>query len=171
MLFDDNIHPKQLPPRFRPLPVAAYSGMHPVIAVPSRLYFSQNGNKPLNGKRISVKDNFHLAGAVTSMGSRSYAAFYGFQNETSAYVKELILQGAVIVGKTKMGAYTGSEAPPDKSIDYLPPFNPRGDGYQGPSGSSMGAGSSISTYDWLDISLGTDSTLSPATLSTSKNCV
>lgn len=92
------------------------------------------------------------------MGSRSYAVYYGFQNETSLYVKELLAKGAVIVGKTKMGAYTGSEAPPDKSIDYLPPFNPRGDGYQGPSGSSMGAGSSIAGYDWVDISLGTDST-------------
>ncbi|KAJ5116053.1 hypothetical protein N7456_000401 [Penicillium angulare] len=143
---------------FRPLPVSAYTGLYPVVAVPSRLYFSKDKNKPLNGKRITIKDNFHLAGAVTTMGSRSYTSYYGFQKETSTYVKELILQGAVILGKTKMGAFTGSETPPEKIVDYLAPFSPRGDGYQGPSGSSSGAGSSIAAYDWVDISIGTDTT-------------
>ena len=142
---------------FRPLPVSAYGGVHLVVAVPSRLYSPKDKSKPLNGCRITVKDNFHLAGAVTTMGSRSFAAYYGVQNETSAYVKELVSKGAVILGKIKMGAYTGLEAPPEKSIDYLPPFNPHGDGYQGPSGSSMAAAASVSGYDWVDISLGTDS--------------
>ncbi len=56
-----------------------------------------------------------------------------------------------------MSAYAGSEVPPEKCIDYFPPWNPRGDGYQGPSGSSSGTGSSAAGYDWLDIALGTDS--------------
>ncbi|KAJ5608958.1 hypothetical protein N7528_009525 [Penicillium herquei] len=143
--------------RFRPVPVSAYTGLYLIAAVPSRLYFKADATKPLNGKRITVKDNFNLSGVVTTMGSRSYTSYYGVQNETAPYVKELIAQGAVIVGKTKMSAYTGFEVPPEKTINYLAPFNPRGDGYQGPSGSSSGAGSCIAAYDWVDISLGTDS--------------
>ncbi|KAK0702782.1 amidase signature domain-containing protein [Lasiosphaeris hirsuta] len=121
--FVSAVVPEDGPDEFR-----AYSGVHPVVAVPSRLYFPKDKSKPLNGLRITVKDNFHLAGA----------------NETSAYAKDLISQGAV--------------APPEKSIDYFPPFNTRGDGYQGPSGSSMGAAASVSGYEWVDVSLGTDTT-------------
>ncbi|PMD44122.1 amidase signature enzyme [Hyaloscypha variabilis F] len=143
---------------FQPLHAGAYSGTHLVVAVPSRLYFQKIPGKPLNGKRITIKDNFHLSGVVTTMGSRSYTNYYGVQNTTSSYVQSLLDQGAVIVGKTKMGAYTGSEGPPEKVVDYFPPWNPRGDGYQGPSGSSMGAGSSVAGYDWIDVALGTDTT-------------
>jgi Asp-tRNA(Asn)/Glu-tRNA(Gln) amidotransferase A subunit family amidase len=107
--------------------------------------------------RVAIKDNVHLNGIVTTIGSRSYTACYGVQNVTSSFVKHLISQGAVIVGKTKLSAYAGSEIPPEKCIDYFPPWNARADGYQGPSGSSSGAGSSIGGYSWLDLSLATDS--------------
>ncbi|KAL8934633.1 MAG: hypothetical protein Q9216_005808 [Gyalolechia sp. 2 TL-2023] len=144
--------------RFRPLLANAYSGLHSVVAVPSRLAYPTTPDKPLNGKRISVKDLFHLQGMVTTIGSRSYAECYGFQNSTARYLQQLIDMGAVIVGKTKMGGYAGSEIPPEKCIDYFAPWNPRGDGYQGPSGSSSGAGASIAGYDWLDFALATDTT-------------
>lgn len=108
------------------------------------------------GMRVSIKDNYHLAGVKTSAGSRSYTNLYGPQAETSEFVKQLIDKGAIVVGKTKLGAYAGSEVPPEKCIDYFPPWNPRGDGYQGPSGSSSGAGSSIASYPWLDLAVGTD---------------
>ncbi len=111
----------------------------------------------MNGKRITVKDNFHLSGIVTTVGSRSYADLYGVQSATSELVGDLLRQGAVIVGKSKMSAFAGSEVPPEKCIDYFPPWNPRGDAYQGPSGSSSGAGSSAAGYDWIDFTLGTDS--------------
>ena len=104
-------------------------------------------DKPLNGKRISAKDLFHLEGIVTAIGSRSCAECYEAQNSAAKYVQELVDQGAIIVGKTKMGAYAGSEVPPEKCIDYFAPRNPRGDGYQGPSGSSSGAGLSIAGYE------------------------
>ena len=60
--------------------------------------------------------------------------------------------GAIIVGKTKTwqfasGAYWQ---------DYSEPFNPRGDGYQSPSGSSSGSGAAIASYPWLDLTLGSD---------------
>ncbi|KAK3382131.1 amidase signature domain-containing protein [Lasiosphaeria ovina] len=144
--------------RFRPLRVGGHAGNRSVVAVPSRLYFPPDPTKPLNGKRITVKDSFHLAGVVTTMGSPSYAEYYGVQKETSAYVKELLSRGAVVIGKTKMGAFDGFEAPLEKTIDYCPPYNPRGDGYQNSSGSSAGAGSAVAAYSWVDISLGTDTT-------------
>jgi Asp-tRNA(Asn)/Glu-tRNA(Gln) amidotransferase A subunit family amidase len=144
--------------RFEPLHAGAYSGLYPVVGVPSRLYSPPCPEKPLNGVRFSVKDNHDLAGIQTTLGSRSYTKLYGPKKQTAALVKKLLDLGAVIVGKTKMGAYTGSEVPPEKCIDYLAPWNPRGDGYQGPSGSSSGAGSSVASYEWLDVALGTDST-------------
>jgi Asp-tRNA(Asn)/Glu-tRNA(Gln) amidotransferase A subunit family amidase len=42
-------------------------------------------------------------------------------------------------------------------VDYLAPFNARGDGYQDPGSSSAGPGAAIDAYSWLDIALGTDS--------------
>lgn len=94
---------------------------------------------------------------MQTVGSRSFTRLYGPQVETAALVRMMIDLGAVIIGKTKLGAYAGSEVPPEKCIDYFPPWNPRGDGYQGPSGSSSGAGSTVASYDWVDIALGTDS--------------
>lgn len=142
---------------FEPLPVSAYEGLHHVVAVPSRLYSEPTANKPLDGVRISVKDNMHLAGVVTTLGSRSFAKCEGTQHKTSEYISELVKKGAIIVGKTKLSAYAGSEVPPNQPIDYFPPWNPRGDGYQGPSGSSSGAGASAAGYEWLDVALCTDS--------------
>lgn len=143
--------------RFEPLSAGAYSGLYRVVAVPSRLYFEPSQDKPLNGLRVTVKDNYKLSGVVQTMGSRSFTKLYGPQTETADAVRALIDLGAVIVGKTKLGAYAGSEVPPEKCIDYFPPWNPRGDGYQGPSGSSSGAGSTVASYDWVDIGIGTDS--------------
>ena len=42
-------------------------------------------------------------------------------------------------------------------IDYHCPFNPRGEGYFTASGSSTGSAAGIAAYDWLDITIGTDS--------------
>lgn len=131
------------------------------MAVPSRLYYQSDKSKPLNGKRISVKDNFHLKGIVTTLGSRAYTECYGPQQNTSELIKQLVDLGAVIVGKTKMGAFAGSEIPPEKCIDYFPPWNPRADGYQGPSGSYSGAAASVAGYSWLDYALATDSEFGP----------
>ncbi|RWA09516.1 hypothetical protein EKO27_g5579 [Xylaria grammica] len=125
------------------------------IAVPSKLY-SQGSKLPLAGVRVSLKDNIHLNGVITTLGNRAYAELYGRKNASARYVDRLIAQGAVIVGKTKLSAFAGSEIPPCQCIDYFPPWNPRGDGYQGPSGSSSGAGASAAGYDWLDVAICTD---------------
>ncbi|KAE9364327.1 amidase signature enzyme [Stipitochalara longipes BDJ] len=143
---------------FENLRAAAYASLHPLIAVPSRLGYITNPQKSLNGMRISIKDLFHLKGIRTTLGSKAFTECYGPQEHTSAFVQRLIDHGAVIVGKTKMSAFAGSEVPPEKCIDYFPPWNPRADGYQGPSGSSSGAGASVAGYDWLDGSIATDTT-------------
>lgn len=132
------------------------------VAVPSRLYYPKSPEKPLNGLRISVKDNMHVQGLVTSLGNRAYAELYGTQSSTAQYVAELQALGAVVVGKTKLSAFAGSEVPPCQCVDYFPPWNARGDGYQGPSGSSSGAASSIGGYPWLDLSICTDSETLPS---------
>jgi Asp-tRNA(Asn)/Glu-tRNA(Gln) amidotransferase A subunit family amidase len=107
--------------------------------------------------RIAVKDIFHIRGIVTTMGSRAYTECYGVQQHTSSYLQHLIDLGVVLVGKTKMSAFSGSEAPPEKCIDYFPPWNPRADGYLAPAASSSGAGATVAGYEWLDVSLGSDS--------------
>ncbi|KAK4447245.1 amidase [Podospora aff. communis PSN243] len=144
------------PQRFRSLQVAAFNGASGPVAVPSRLYAKPG--QPLAGKRIAVKDNMHLSGVVTGLGNRAYAELYGAQSKTAEFIQLLMDNGATVVGKTKLSAFAGSEVPPTQCIDYFPPWNPRGDGYQGPSGSSSGAGASAAGYDWLDISLCTDTT-------------
>ncbi|KAI1110106.1 amidase signature domain-containing protein [Nemania sp. NC0429] len=146
-----------------PIMATSVHGDELAVAVPSRLYTPSTVDLPLNGKRISIKDSVHLAGIKTSMGNRAYIDYYGPQAETAEYVKFLIDKGAIIIGKTKMNSFAGSEKPSNQVIDYFPPWNPRGDGYQRPAGSSTGAGVSTGGYTWCDFAVGTDSmlTLSP----------
>jgi hypothetical protein len=99
----------------------------------------------------------HLNGVVTGLGNKAYAELYGRQSESAELIQSLINKGGVIVGKTKLSAFAGSEIPPSQCIDYQSPWNPRGDGYQGPSGSSSGAAAAVAGYTWLDVSIATDS--------------
>ena len=125
--------------------------------MPSRLYTLPTPEKPLNGKRISVKDCFHLKGIITTIGNGSFAECYYIQSHTAYLVRTLIDQGAIIVGKTKMAAFASSEVDVERCSGFLPSWNYRGDGYLTPSGGSMGAGSSIAEYHWLDYAIATDS--------------
>ncbi|KAK0511039.1 hypothetical protein JMJ35_006591 [Cladonia borealis] len=127
-----------------------------LIPVPSRLYFdSPSDTLPLSGKRIAVKDVFDLKGTATSAGVRALADFYGVSRTSAPAIQELIAKGAVIVGKTKTVPFASGESPMDW-IDYHCPFNPRGDGYFTASGSSTGSAAGLAAYDWLDITIGTD---------------
>ncbi|KAM5460203.1 hypothetical protein MferCBS49748_007745 [Microsporum ferrugineum] len=143
---------------FRSLQSSGFTGADASVAVPSRLYFKQSDERPLDGMRIAVKDNIHLNGVITSLGNKAYAELYGRQTESAQFIQDLVTKGAVIVGKTKLSAFAGSEVPPCQCIDYFPPWNPRGDGYQGPSGSSSGAAAAAAGYMWLDFSICTDTT-------------
>ncbi|KAF2733281.1 amidase signature enzyme [Polyplosphaeria fusca] len=68
----------------------------------------------------------------------------------------LIDLGAVVVGKTKTTQFALGERPTGDYVDQLAPFNPRGDGYQHPQGSSCGTGAGVASYSWLDFGTGSD---------------
>jgi len=56
-----------------------------------------------------------------------------------------------------MTSFPSSDEPTNQWIDFHCPIKPRGDRYQGPSGSSAGAAAALADYDWLDESIGADS--------------
>lgn len=70
---------------------------------------------------------------------------------SSSFVKDLVTLGAMIVGKTKLCAFASA----GEATDHAP-FNPRGDGYQSPSGGTTGGAVALAGYDWIDYSVGTD---------------
>lgn len=146
-----------MPHRFSPLHFLDRDGIWKNVAVPSRLYSLPTLKKPLAGKRIVIKDNYRLSGVKSTFSSRSYEATYGPDKDTAILVQKLIKLGAIIVGKSKMSAFESAEEPTDQWVDFHAPFNPRGDGYQTPAGSSNGAAAALSGYDWLDFAFGTDS--------------
>lgn len=127
------------------------------IPVPSRLYYAKASKcSPLPGKRFVLKDIYHLKGLRTGAASRAYYELYGLQNASAPSVQRLIDQGAVVVGKVKTSQFANGENPTADWIEVLPPFNPRGDGWQYPSSSSAGSGVAVAAYDWVDFAIGTD---------------
>lgn len=144
--------------RFVLLQATGPDGVHASAAVPSRLYGKATAEKPLQGMRISVKDNFALEGIKSTMMNRAYTDLYDVKDTSASHVQKLIDLGATIVGKTKMSAFASAEEPTDQWIDYHCPSNPRSDMYQSPSGSTTAGVAALAGYDWLDASVGTDST-------------
>ncbi|KAK0645729.1 amidase signature domain-containing protein [Cercophora newfieldiana] len=146
--------------RFSLLKVSGIFGPSLAVAVPSRLYFPKTPSKPLNGMRIVVKDNFDVKGIHTVVSNKSFLRFRPEASETAPVVSELLAKGAVLIGKVKMTSFADREYPPSDWIDYHCPFNPRGDGYLVPEGSSSGSAVAVAAYDWLDASFGTDTSAS-----------
>lgn len=138
------------------LPAVTENVMAKSVAVPSRLYYKATKEQPLAGLRFGAKDIFHVKGIATSGGNRAYFYHYGTQNNTAPAVQRLVDLGAVLVGKMGTVQFANGDRPTADWVDLHAPFNPRGDGYQDPSGSSTGPGAGISSYDWLDLSLGSD---------------
>jgi hypothetical protein len=127
------------------------------VAVPSRLYYPPaSEEKPLSGLRFGIKDIIDVKGIRTSIGSRAIFSLDRIGNETGVAVQKLVDLGAVLIGKVKTTQYALSEVPTGDYIDQLGPYNPRGDNYQNPQGSSVGSGVSVASYDWLDFTVGTD---------------
>ncbi|KAH7131808.1 amidase signature domain-containing protein [Dendryphion nanum] len=135
----------------------------PGIIVPLRIAsaITTNDPGPLAGLRFAVKDIFHVSGLKTSGGSRAYYQVYGPQNYTTQTVDKSLAGGAQLVGKTRTIAFALGAPNNGKEIDYLDPWNPRGDGYQTTGGSSSGSGSAVTAYDWLDFTIGSDTGGSP----------
>ena len=142
--------------RFQTLSAQVPSSGSLTIGVPSRLYFTPTKEKPLAGVRIGVKDIFALAGTKRSNGNRAWYGLYSPATYTSTAIQDLIDAGAVIVGLQKPSQFANGETPTADWVDYHAPFNPRGDGYQDTASSSAGAGSSIGSYEWLDLAVGSD---------------
>jgi hypothetical protein len=127
------------------------------IAVPSRLLATSKAQKdaPLAGMRITVKDMFEIEGFRTSLGSRAYRELYPPSTRTAPAIQKLIDKGAVLLGLSHLCSMVGTTEP-TQCIDFQGPFNPRGDGYQSPSGGSSGQPSAVAAYEWLDCAIGTD---------------
>ena len=103
-----------------------------------------------------MKDIYDLKGLRTSNGNRAWYHLYPPAENTAFPVQKLIDAGAIIVGKMITSQFANGETATADWVDYHAPFNPRGDGYQDASSSSAGAGAGEGAYDWLDISLGSD---------------
>lgn len=131
-------------------------GQSLAVAVPSRLYYTRTASKPLAGVRIGIKDIFDMTGLRTSNGNRAWYGLYPPASANAVVVQNLIDAGAVLVGKMKTSQFANGESPTADWVDYHSPFNPRGDGYQDPSSSSSGPGAGEGAYDWLDLTLGSD---------------
>ncbi|KXJ93986.1 amidase signature domain-containing protein [Microdochium bolleyi] len=125
------------------------------VAVPSRLYYKPTADKPLAGVRLGVKDLYNIKGIKTGLGSRAYYAIHPEANNTAIAVQRLVDAGAIVIGKMKLSQFAAPENARD-AIDYLMPFNPRGDGYQEVTSSSSGPASGMASYDWLDLALASD---------------
>ncbi|KAG4431663.1 hypothetical protein IFR05_012846 [Cadophora sp. M221] len=136
---------------------ASVNGVQSVtIGVPSKLYFTKTAAKPLAGVRVGIKDIYDIAGVKTSCGNRAYFDLYPERSKTATAVQNLIDAGAIVVGKMKTSQFANGESATSDWVDYHCPFNPRGDGYQDPSSSSSGPGAGIAAYEWLDLTLGSD---------------
>ncbi|KAI8812484.1 amidase signature enzyme, partial [Cladochytrium replicatum] len=138
-----------------PLSSGVDSDDTPSIAVPSRLYYT-GSSKPLAGVRIAVKDIYDLAGLKTGCSSRAYYELYPKKTSTAPIIQLLIDAGAIPVGKSKTSQFANGENPTIDWVDYHCPFNPRGDSYNNPSSSSSGSGAAIAAYDWIDVTIGSD---------------
>ncbi|KAI1063483.1 hypothetical protein LB506_012788 [Fusarium annulatum] len=139
-----------------PLRAGALSAGGLTIAVPSRLYFTTTKEKPLAGLRLGVKDLYDLKGVKTSGGNRALYEMSKVKSKTALCVQKLIDAGAVVVGKNKMSEFAFAGGYVTEHIDYLLPFNPRGDGYNSPGDSSGGSAAAVASYAWLDASMGSD---------------
>ncbi|KAH9906472.1 amidase signature domain-containing protein [Xylariomycetidae sp. FL2044] len=138
------------------------------IPVPSRLYYEQpsssssggggggdGGEKPLAGLRFAVKDTLDVAGLETGNGSKCYRAFFPPRESTAPCVGALVAAGAVLVGKLRCCQWCDGQDPLQR-LEEVTPTNPRGDGFQKPSGSSSGSAAGCASYAWLDFTVGTD---------------
>ena len=102
-----------------------------------------------------MKDLFHLKGLRTSLCNRAYLDISKRAEQTASAVTALTDAGAHVLGMTKLSSLISREEPTE-AVDYPMAFNPRGDGYQSPAGSSNGSAVAVAAYTWVDFAIGTD---------------
>lgn len=110
---------------------------------------------PFSAPRVAVKDCYFLKGLKNSLCNSAYYDAMPPAPFTATVVDSLIKDGALVLGLTKLSTLIGREEPTE-SVDFQTSFNPRGDGYQSPAGSSSGSAVAVAAYDWIDCAIGTD---------------
>ncbi|KAK3948898.1 hypothetical protein QBC32DRAFT_327396 [Pseudoneurospora amorphoporcata] len=123
------------------------------IAVPPRAPERVKWNR--RRLRVAVKDLFRVKGLKTSLNNKSYYEISTPSKSTATVVESLYRNGAHILGMTKLSSMIAREEPLD-AVDFHTCFNPRGDGYQSPAGSSSGSAAAVASYSWVDVGIGTD---------------
>ena len=154
-LYDDNMYcfmtplaPDSTSKAFKPLGLSGRFPQCSSVAVPTKALTettSADNITLLTGKRIAVKEVFDMAGLRTSLSNRGYYAVSEPSNTTAPALDRLLQAGAVIVGVTKTSTLISREDPVE-SADFQAPFNPRGEGFQSPVGSSSGSAAAIASY-------------------------
>ncbi|KAF2012805.1 amidase signature enzyme [Aaosphaeria arxii CBS 175.79] len=142
---------------FEPLQVAGSYPQSLSVAVPSRLSGQPTKHSPLKGKRMAVKELFAISGLRMALSNRAFYAVSTPAENTAAAIQSLLDAGATMVGSTKCSSMISREDPIE-AVDFQAPWNPRGDGYQSPVGSSNGSATATAAYDWLDFTIGSDTT-------------
>ncbi|KAM5457753.1 hypothetical protein McanCB49686_002738 [Microsporum canis] len=151
------IQPQSTPGPFKNLHASGDFYTSLGVAVGSRIAGAHAVGKPLSGVRFAIKDIFEVEGLRTTAGNRAYYSLFNPATKTCPAIKRLIDAGAELLGTLKLGSLIAREEPTE-SVDYHAPFNPRADGYQSAWSSSGGSGAAIASYDWIDFTLGTDTT-------------
>ncbi|KAI1177466.1 amidase signature enzyme [Nemania sp. FL0916] len=124
------------------------------IAVPARSA-AGNATSAQRRLRIAVKDLYRVKGLKTLLNNLSFYKTSDEAASSAAVVESLVRDGAIVLGLTKLRSMIAREEPMD-AVDFSTAFNPRGDGYQSPAGSSSGSAAAVASYPWLDCALGSD---------------
>ncbi|KAH7035888.1 amidase signature domain-containing protein [Microdochium trichocladiopsis] len=102
-----------------------------------------------------TNDVIDIAGLETGCGSADYRKFQAPRTRSVACVERLLRAGAVMVGKMRCCQWCDGQDPLER-YEEPTPVNPRGDGWQKPSGSSSGSAAGAASYPWFDFTVGTD---------------
>lgn len=146
-------HPRHDAEPFSQLRAAGTSYDCLSVAVPARS--PENLSQFPQRLRVVVKDLYRIKGLRTSLNNRAYYDISKPSDSTAAVIGSLARDGAHILGLTKLSSMIAREEPMD-AVDFHTAFNPRGDGYQSPAGSSSGSAAAVAAYDWVDCGIGTD---------------
>lgn len=106
----------------------------------------------LAGRRCAVKDIFDIEGEVTGFGNPTWRATHGPARETAACIERLLMDGAVMRGRTHMDELAYSLN--GENFHYGTPLNPNAPG-RIPGGSSSGSATAVAAGA-VDFALGTD---------------
>ncbi|KAK3939440.1 amidase signature domain protein [Diplogelasinospora grovesii] len=123
------------------------------IAVPPRAPSKVGARRP--SLRIVAQDCYSIKGLRNSLCSSAYYDHSQPAPFTASVVQRLVDDGAEVLGLSKPGCMNGPQEDPTDVSDFLPAFNPRGDGYQAPAGSSSASAVAVASYDFVDAAVGT----------------